>query len=312
MVTDPDEGIRPEAVLAALGYNGSSDVRRVAGGWDTLLWRFRTPDGLDRTLRVYVLPDRDEVAARELIALRWCEEHGLPAPRVEGACSVHGLPVAVLTWCPGRPILSVVEKKPWLLWHVSRIFGQMQARLHAVPPPREFLAGAPDSWLYRVPVEYRGLAEHARSLAPSVSSFIHMDYHPLNVIADGGGISGVVDWGGAAAGDPRADLARTHITLETAPVPPGPLRPLFNVLRSLMIRGWRSGYRDVAGTVPEYRELKAWAAATMLAEVERVIGKPGVWGTPDYLRKLRTMIAVWSGQAGGRRRGPGRPSALEG
>jgi aminoglycoside phosphotransferase (APT) family kinase protein len=68
-----------------------------------------------------------------------------------------------------------------------------------------------------------------------------MDFHPLNILALDGRFTGVVDWAGAAAGDRRADLARTEVTMATAPIPPGPMRPVLAVLRRLMLRGWREG-----------------------------------------------------------------------
>src|SRR3989304_1106734 len=59
-------------------------------------------------------------------------------------------------------------------------------------------------------------AAPAKTLAPSTSSLIHMDFPPLNLVSDGAAVTGVIDWPRAAAGDPRADLARTEITLLAA------------------------------------------------------------------------------------------------
>jgi hypothetical protein len=58
-----------------------------------------------------------------------------------------------------------------------------------------------------------------------------MGYHLLGVLAEDGQVTGVADWTEAAAGDPRADLARPHLMPETALISPGPLRPLFGSLR---------------------------------------------------------------------------------
>src|SRR4030042_1376357 len=56
-------------------------------------------------------------------------------------------------------------------------------------------------------------------------TFVHMDFHPLNVLSDGRNITGVVDWTNAAAGDARADLAWTVTLLRMGPLPPSRLRP---------------------------------------------------------------------------------------
>lgn len=297
-LADIEAQIDPRKALAALGYAQTSEPRRVKGGWDTLLWRFATPDGREHSLRVFHLPGRDEIAWRERIALQVCAAASLPAPRVETAGEIQGLPAMVLSWCPGIPLWSIVEKKPWAIWRLGRLFGRAQAQMHAVTPPDEFVATAPDEWVSRVPEEYTHLAAHASSLGLSTSSLIHMDYHPLNLLSDGTAVTGIIDWSYATAGDPRADLARTEITLLWAPLPPGPLRPLLNLARNVFLRAWRSGYAELAGPMPDFRPLRAWAGATLLAEIEIVIDRPSVWGTREDIDRLRQLVDVWARQAG--------------
>jgi aminoglycoside phosphotransferase (APT) family kinase protein len=291
--------LEPLTLLNTLGYRGTRDVIRIRGGWDTLLWRFGDTAGRLRSLRVYWLPDRDEAWRKEEIALRHCEWAGFPAPRIEAACRIHDMPVAVLSWLPGRPLLSDVERRPWRLGRLSRLLGETQALLHSTEPPEEFRSGAPRSWTGLVQPGFEYLAEELASLNPGTSSFIHMDFHPLNVLADDARLTGVVDWAGAAAGDPRADLARTEVTIETAPIPPGPMRPVLAGLRRLMLRGWREGYRSAAGSMPDYRPFRRWAAASLLREVSRVVGRPDVWAEPAYLGRLQDIAA-------GAKRRPGR------
>ena len=297
-VTDVEGRVDPRRALAALGYGETSEPRRVRGGWDTLLWRFQTPDGREHSLRVYYLPRREEIARRERIALETCARAGLPAPRVEAAGECEGLPATVLSWCPGRPILSFIEKKPWTMWRLGRLFGRAQAQLHAVAPPPEFAENAPQEWVSRLEERYSELAAGALSLGLATDSLIHMDFHPLNVLSDGRAMTGIVDWAGAAAGDRRADLARTVVTLLAAPVPPGPMRPLLNLARTVILRAWRSGYEELAGPMSDYRPLMAWAGATLLAEITLVIGRPNVWGTQDDIEKFRRLVGVWAREAG--------------
>ncbi|HEU4760230.1 MAG TPA: aminoglycoside phosphotransferase family protein [Dehalococcoidia bacterium] len=296
--TEIEARLDPRGVLAALGYAETSEPRRVKGGWDTLLWRFQTPDGREHSLRVYHLPRIQPLAWRERVALETCERAGLPAPRVEVAGEHEGLPVMVLSWCPGRPLLSFVEQKPWALWRLGRLFGRAQARMHAVEPPAEFAASAPGDWVSRVADEYRDLAEHALSLQPSTRSLIHLDFHPLNLVSDGRSVTGILDWSGAAAGDRRADLARTAITLIAAPIPPRPMKPLLSLARRLIIWAWRSGYQDAAGALPDYRPFMAWAGATLLTEIEPIIDRPNVWGTRQDIENFRRLVEVCARQAG--------------
>jgi Ser/Thr protein kinase RdoA (MazF antagonist) len=297
-LTEIESRVDPRRALAALGYPETAEPRRVKGGWDTLLWRFATPDGREHSLRVHYLPDREEFAWREKLALEVCARAGLPAPHVEAAGEFEGLPAMVLSWCPGLPILSFVEKRPWSIWRLGRLFGRAQAQMHAAAPPAEFVAKAPEDWLSRVADQYADLVAHAKTLQLSTTSLIHMDFHPLNVISDGTAVTGIVDWARAAAGDPRADLARTEITLLAAPVPPGPLSPLLNLARRLILRAWRSGYEEVAGPLPDFRPLRAWAAATLIAEIELVIDRLNVWGTREDLEKYRRLVEVWARESG--------------
>ncbi len=297
-VAEIEAQIDPRQALTALGYAEVSEPQRVKGGWDTLLWRFSTPDGREHSLRVYHLPSRQEIARRERIALKRCAEAGLPAPRVEKVGEVEGLPAMVMSWCPGVSMMSDLEKKPWTLWRLGRLFGRAQAKLHAVEPPAEFVATAADEWASRVTAEYADLATHAASLGLPTSSLVHTDFHPGNVIVDDTRVTGIVDWEVAAAGDPRTDLARTEITILAAPIPPGPLSAVLNLARHLFLRAWRSGYQELAGPMPDYRPLKAWAAAAFLAETEPFVGQLNTWATKEDFEKFRRMIDVWAREAG--------------
>ncbi len=290
--------VEPREALRALGFDDVREADPVRGGWDTLLWRFATHDGRQHSLRMYALPRLRPIVWRERVALECCAGVGLPAPRVEAAGEVDGVPAMVLSWCPGRPLLSSVESRPWALWRLGRLFGRTQASIHAVTPPSELAAQAPEDWMSRAGPKYGDLTAHVRSQNPTTDSLIHMDFHPLNVISDGTNITGVVDWSGAAAGDPRADLARTAVTLLAAPVPPGPLAPLLNLARRLMLAAWRSGYRQEAGGLPDYGPFMAWAGATLLAEIELVVDQANVWGSRDDVRHLARRVRAWASQAG--------------
>ena len=92
MATVDVDVVDPVAALRVLGFESASAPERVTGGWDTLQWRFQTPDGRDHALRIYHLPQREEIARREAAALAACVSAGLPAPRVETVGRVQDLP----------------------------------------------------------------------------------------------------------------------------------------------------------------------------------------------------------------------------
>ena len=280
--------IDPRSALEAIGCDEPANIVRIRGGWDTLIWRFELPDGSRHSLRIYWLPDREESSRKEEIALRHCEAAGFPAPRVEAAARYHDLPVLVLSWLPGRPLLSSAERRPWEIWRLARVMGRTQARLHKVSPPAGFRQPGAGPWTQLVEPGYEHLAAEIRSYGLAASALVHMDFHPNNVIVHRGRLSGVLDWAGAAAADPRADLARTEITMETAPVPPGPLKPVFGAIRKVVLHGWREGYRSVR-PLPDYKPFRRWAAASLLREVARVMGRPDVWGDRAFVESLHRL-----------------------
>jgi hypothetical protein len=75
------------------------------------------------------------------------------------------------------------------------------------------------------------------------------------------------------------------------------MKPLFAVMRGLMIRSWRAGYKDVAGPLPEYRQFMAWAGATLVLETERVLDREAVWANREDLDRFKKMVSAWERHA---------------
>ena len=188
MATAPvSSDIDPRRVLAALGYADASDPVAVTGGWETLLWHFVTPDGGEHALRVFALAGGEQAAWRERVAMETCAAAGIATPRIEATGIYDSLPVIVQTWCRGDSLINRIEKKPWQMLHLGRRFGRLHARLHTIPAPAEFAAGAPGDWLARVLPRHAHLA--ARLQSASSDTLVHRDYHPLNVIVNRAGAS---------------------------------------------------------------------------------------------------------------------------
>jgi aminoglycoside phosphotransferase (APT) family kinase protein len=268
--TDIEEQIDPQKILADLGYTKVSNLQRVYGGWATLLWRFKTENGSYHALRVYNKPAelKEDMAKREELVLKVCHKAGLPVPAVEKSAKINELPVLVLSWCEGLPLISFIERKPWTVWYWGRIFGELQAKLHKIKPPAEFTKKGAVDWISRIPEEYKKIASYILILNPSCKSIIHLDFHPLNIISDGSKITGIIDWSGACAGDTRADLARTEVTILTAPIPPSPMCLVLNFARKVFLKAWRYGYIKIAGSIPNYHPFISWACANLLWEIE--------------------------------------------
>lgn len=68
---------------------------------------------------------------------------------------------------------------------------------------------------------------------PAGTDAVHMDFHPGNMLARGGTITGIVDWDGAARGDRRFDLVTLRFGIHGQETDPGVTRRLDAVLDSL-------------------------------------------------------------------------------
>ncbi|MDQ1292924.1 MAG: hypothetical protein QG608_805 [Actinomycetota bacterium] len=192
-----------------------------ATGWDNCTYRL----GADLAVRIPRRKMAGELLTREqdflpLLALRLPVP--VPVPVREGRPD-QGYPWrwSIVPWITGRS----TEHDP-LAADQAGVFGSFLNALHHVDPP-----GLPHS-TYRgmalercVTVEQRltSLASASPGLdwerlfdlwrsavaAPldTADAWIHADLHPKNVLADGGRLAAVIDWGDTCLGDPATDLA---------------------------------------------------------------------------------------------------------
>jgi aminoglycoside phosphotransferase (APT) family kinase protein len=256
-VTDAD----PLVILAALGVSQPRDVAPVSGGWDTALWRVDTADGQRYALRVF-RPEQAQTCRREALVMRTLADLGLPVPEVYAEGINRNRPALLMKWCVGRPILQEVAARPWCVWRLGVAIGRVHARIHAVEVTDALAQALPHIGVGNGP--------------PSV---LHMDYHPLNVMTDSRGVTGVLDWANVGLGDRRSDLARTVTILRLAPTPPGTPKALLRTLRGILEAAWRSGYREGQPMDPfkDMDPFYAWAGAWMERDLRPKLGRPGVW-----------------------------------
>lgn len=232
----------PAAVAAALGLPAVVAAERAAG-FDATVWRAELADG--RTVALRLL--RPGISAdRDVSALALAQQHTDLAPALVARGGYRDRAALALTWCVGTPLGALLADgdPEWL----GQLFGAAQRELHR-------------------PV--RGAV------------LCHLDYQPFNVLADGRRVTAVVDWTNARHDDPRADLARTAVTLDLAPaIVPG----LADVLAPFRA-GWRTGY----GAIPADEELGPFLAAAAGRQHAE-------WSTrdsaPAHVRELAAEIAA--------------------
>ncbi len=158
---------------------------------------------------------------REYAVLRALEGSGLPVPQAYLHIEAGGAGWLLMERLPGRPLSEALgecrddaERAPLLT-----AFGAFLARLHRCPPPAALAGDRPwldamlataASYLARYPVD--GTPELLERLrcerpAPVALRLLHGDCTTENVLVADGAISGMIDWGLGAIGDPRYDLA---------------------------------------------------------------------------------------------------------
>jgi aminoglycoside phosphotransferase (APT) family kinase protein len=262
--------VDPRRVLSALGVAPPEQVTPVVGGWDTRLWRVDVAGGRRFALRVF-RPDQMMTCQREVAVMRALAKYGLPVPSVAAHGSSGDRPAILMSWCAGQPTLQTLTAEPWRVWRLGTAMGRIHARIHHVPIDDNLKQALP-----------------AIEIGNRPWSILHMDFHPLNVMTSGRGVTGVLDWANVALGDSRVDLARTVTMFRLAPTPPGSPIPLLRGMRAILELAWRTGYRRQHQTNP-FRGMNpfyVWAGVWMERDLRPKLGKPGVWLEPSDLARI--------------------------
>lgn len=213
-------------------------VAELGSGWDNVMFRL----GTELLVR---LPRRAASAHLLEHEQRWLPVLGpslpLPVPvPVRTGEPGRGFPWrwSVVPWIPGRPIHGSTE----LDWRaIAAQLGSFVAAVnHPARPEAPHNPYRGTSLEEREPQLHAALDRAADRLAtmrdgvdrgrveaawsalrrlPAASeppSWLHGDLHPLNILVDGGVVSGVVDFGDVAAGDRATDLSLAWLVLPPA------------------------------------------------------------------------------------------------
>lgn len=280
--------LEPLEILSSLGIYGTPMVTPVQGGFDMAMWKVEH-EGQTYALRVF-RPGEQKNCERERVVMAAALAAGLPVPEVCAAGVWQDRPALLISWLPGRTVADELRARPWRVWRLGIAFGRMQVAIHAVPAP-DLLRQLPDPGITWKDEREQALQDRFRHLTSGKAALLHLDYHPYNLLTDGKQITGIVDWTGAHAGDPRADAARTVSILRVDPLARKPL------LQRLRLRvfdlAWRIGYQRAGGHLNEMSLFYAWAGIVLQRNLA-----PRYQHAPQELAPARHWTNTWMARAG--------------
>jgi aminoglycoside phosphotransferase (APT) family kinase protein len=171
--------------------------------------------------------------AHEARTMAYLHEKGFPVPAIEDV-SEDGFDL-VMQRIDGPSMVDAIAKAPWTVRRQARTLAELHLRLHEIRAP-DFLPPAPV-----------GTGEMV----------VHMDLHPLNVIVSPKGPV-VIDWTGAARGDPLVDVGLAWVLMAAGQIPGSPvLGKLLAVGRALLVNGFVSQF-DRADVARRLRDVVEW------------------------------------------------------
>jgi aminoglycoside phosphotransferase (APT) family kinase protein len=208
----------------ALGPGVLLSAHPLRGATSSTLFRLQTKAGPDLVLRLFTnqdwLVEEPDAPRREAANLLKMRPYNLPVPELvalDPDGSRCGVPALVMTSLPGRVDLTPADMDGWL----SQL-AELLPRLHAFEltghpwryAPYQDLAKLQVPGWSRFPGRWEQAIRIARRPFPDFQpTFIHRDYHPVNVLFEGSRLCGLVDWPNACAGPVGVDVAHCRLNL---------------------------------------------------------------------------------------------------
>jgi aminoglycoside phosphotransferase (APT) family kinase protein len=173
---------------------------------------------------------------REARVMEYARQHGYPVPAVDRV-SDDGTEL-VMQRIDGPSLVGAIERRPWTVRQLGTLLAGLHQQLHDIPAP-DFVPAAP--------------LGHGDRL-------LHLDLHPLNVIIGPAGPV-VIDWTGAASGDPALDVGIAWLLMAAGEVPAAAWkRPLTAWARANLVGSFLAG-AGVSSVLTHLPALVEWKSA---------------------------------------------------
>ncbi|HLG48523.1 MAG TPA: phosphotransferase [Reyranella sp.] len=291
----------------------------LSGGFDTTILAFRlsgAPPEWEGSLilRVMTRADQGPRVLREAAVHQALVQAGFPAPRVflhETELSPLGLPFLVMERLPGETMWSALAKAgPLAFLTMPRRLAALHARLHRVSGEglRESArALGVDPAVMGVQADLERLRRRIvrdglDALLPAADWLLghipapvqaevicHGDFHPLNIMMEGGRVSGVIDWANVVICEPAYDIAALRtIGLYVDLGLPAWARDASNLARRLMVGRYMTLYRATAPletrNLAYYEAIRILSALIFAGEPRSQPANP--WNAPHTVKRL--------------------------
>jgi hypothetical protein len=245
--------------LRLIGQGGEAEV-------------FVCPDG--RVLKLLRASRPRTGLAFEIAALEAARSAGVSVPQVYEEVVIDGRAGLMMERLDGTDLLTIIGRKPWLVFRSGRLTGEIHARINAGRAP-ESLPAVKDVMtrgLARLASSQPTLAEWVRGILaglPDGDALCHGDFHPGQLMLSGDRCA-ALDWSGAKRGDPLFDYARTRVVLSIGEPPPGTqltLRLLAKIGRRVLIASYVRAYERHATEPIDRERVRRWEIVNLAVRV---------------------------------------------
>lgn len=232
------------------------------------------PVGQGRTADVFQLADdkiiklfrknfSKEAISREFSASCFVYSLGLQTPKPVELTTLDGRDGIIFQRLSGRTLLKWMAKQPWLIRRQSRTLAKLHAQMHACAVPGDSLPSQKDVLSANIKAAAQ-LSDSEKTVIlayleglPEQRMLCHGDFHPDNVLVDGG--FWTIDWMTAVSGSPAADAARSVLLFRYGSLPEGAspaVKILIQYLRKRMNKYYVAEYLRLSGL--SYSDLDRW------------------------------------------------------
>jgi tRNA A-37 threonylcarbamoyl transferase component Bud32 len=210
--------------------------RRIGGGETAQIYTWDN----NRVLKLFESWVPSTWAEYEIKTTRFAHQSGLPVPEVDKLISYDNRRGIIMERIGGKMMISCLLPKLWKTSYYAGILAKLHVSVNSVRAPDGFLSVR--NFLENrirnedlIPQKTREAVLHILEQLPDGVALCHFDLHPLNVMMSPRGPV-IIDWSGAAKGDPMADIARSWLLCTLPPFP----RPITGLMT-----GWLKHFYSV-------------------------------------------------------------------